>query len=257
MRREAPGDEPIPEQGPQGREQVLQAYLLALGIGPPLVGDRDLVQPRSPLDQLRGQLRLQGEPVRRQRHRPEDVGPDQLGAGLHVGQVDVVQDVAQPGQKLVAQCVPEVQDAPVTARQEPGAEDRIGYALEHRTQQRGVVGRVVLQVGVLDEGQIARHRLDGRSDRARLALVLLVEDVLDAGLVVGQLGDELPAAVGRAVVHDHQLDGDFHWGVEDPVDDGAQGAHLVVDRHQHAQFVESGAVSRVQPVLHRFPHLAQ
>ena len=202
MGGEAAGKEPALHQGPDGREQVLRADFLSLGIGSSLVGDGHFVQPQVPQGQFRGQLRLERESVGRQRNRPQDVGAHQFVTGLHVGQVDVVEHVAQRGQKPVAQRVPEVQHPAVLSGQKPGAEDGVGNPRQHRAQQRGVVVGVVFQIGVLDQSQVSGHHPNRRAHGGRLALVALVQHVLDALIAAGQLGDQFAAAIGRAVVDD-------------------------------------------------------
>ena len=129
---------------------------------------------------LRRQLRLDAEAVAVQRRLLEDVGPDRLVAGLHVGQVDVVEDVGQPGQELVGDAVPVEQDLPLARGGEARSEHRVGLALEDRRDQRGIVGRVVLQVGVLDQADVAAHVLDRGPDRASLPHVARLAEDADA-----------------------------------------------------------------------------
>ena len=113
MRREAIVEEPVLEQRPDRRHRVLPADLLPLGHGAPVIADRHLVEPDVPLRQLGRQLRLDAEAIAVQRRLLEDVGPDGLVAGLHVRQVDVVEDVGHPGQEVVRDPVPVEQDLPL------------------------------------------------------------------------------------------------------------------------------------------------
>ena len=54
---------------------------------------------------------------------------------------------------------------------EARAEDHVGPAVEDRLQERGVVGRVVFQVGILNQHHGAGRLGEARAKRGALALV--------------------------------------------------------------------------------------
>jgi hypothetical protein len=89
-------------------------------------GRYDLLDPRSPFERLTGareprgymlvdegnrvrygELGLEGEPVRAEPQVGEHLAPESLVAGLHVGEVEVVEHVGEQRQRLVAEIVPE------------------------------------------------------------------------------------------------------------------------------------------------------
>src|SRR5690606_27969 len=76
-------DKPKLEDQPQGLHAVSPTYILALGVGAPVIADGNLVDPGSPLGQTGGDLGLDPEAVRREAQVLEDVAPDRLVAGLH------------------------------------------------------------------------------------------------------------------------------------------------------------------------------
>ena len=118
-----------------------------------------------------------------------------------------VNQLLSDGEQPVAQGVAVVEDPPALAGQEARAVDHVGAVLQERAHQAGVVARVVLQVGVLEDDQVAGGRGDAGADRGALALVLLVLDVADAVRVLGgELAQDLAGAVLRAVVDDDDLD---------------------------------------------------
>ena len=108
-----------------------------------------------------------------------------LVAGFHVGEIQIAEHVVQPGEAGIAQSVPEVENAAVVAAQEAAAENSIGLTVENRLNDAGNLGRVVLEIGVLDDGNIAGHVADGRMDRGALAHVAFVEDRPDAAILDG------------------------------------------------------------------------
>ena len=101
-----------------------------------------------------------------------------------------------------------------TRRGLPGearAEDDVGVAVEDRLEQLRVLARIVLEVGVLDEGDVAGDVRHGRAHGGALALVALVVHH-DEAEVVGVSGTSARnassasrGAVARAVVDDDDL----------------------------------------------------
>src|SRR4051812_2706513 len=231
-----PPEQPEPHEAPRRVDAVPPRDLLALGVAATVVGDADLVdRPPCPRD-LHGELRLEAEPVRRERDLVEDLAAEDLVAGLHVREVQVGDHVRERGQHLVAGVVPEVDDAVRTAAEEAAAEDDVGMTVDDRLEQPRVVGGVVLEVGVLDEDDVAGRRREPGTQRGALPAVLRLEhdDVARPHAV-----DELAAPVGAAVVDEHDLGVEpAEVGALDGGDDARQRAVLVVhgddDAHLHA-----------------------
>ena len=109
----------------------------------------------------------------------------------------------------------------------------------------GKVARVVLQVGVLDQQDIAGGCGDGRAHGRALALVLGMEHHREVALGLLLTQDVLRAVGGAVVDHDDfLLDQQWHVGVDcqrfverqihgaHPTQDLPQGSLLVVDRDQ-------------------------
>ena len=82
-----------------------------------------------------------------------------LVAGLHVGQVQVREDVRHEREQPVADRVPEVEDAvPVRRCRESASRTRRRPSpVEDGPEQDRVLLRVVLEVGVLDDDEVARR----------------------------------------------------------------------------------------------------
>ncbi len=110
--------------------------------------------------------------------------------------------------------------------QEARAVDHIRDALLDGLKQVGVVARVVLQVGVLDEHDLALRSLDPGADGAPFPQVLLVQQDAHT-LPAVQGGEQVAGAVGRAVVHQQDLGG--APGGLHPPDDLVEAVLLVVD----------------------------
>ena len=112
------------------------------------------------------------------------------------------------------------------------AEDDVRAARLDRPQQQRVLGRVVLEVGVLDDQDLAARGVHRGAHGPALAHVLLVED--HAHAVPAVPGRELLArAVGRAVVDDD----DLLLGrlARDEPEDLVDRADLVVDGNQDGE----------------------
>ena len=83
--------------------------------------------------------------------------------------------------------------------------DHVGPALEDRLDQPRVLGRVVLQVGVLHDDDVAGAVLEALAQRRALAQVLrLVEDA-DVVVLLLESARGCRGAVGRAVVDEDDL----------------------------------------------------
>jgi hypothetical protein len=105
--------------------------------------------------------------------RAQDVGAERLVPRLHVGERRVVEHVRQQRQKAVAEQVPEEVRALRPAAREARAVDDVGRAALDRLDEPGYLGRVVLQVGVLDDRDLAVEVRDRGTDRGTFPAVLL------------------------------------------------------------------------------------
>ncbi len=131
--------------------------------------------------------------------------------------------------------------------EEARAVDRARAALQDRAQQARVVARVVFEVGVLDQQDVAAGGRQAGADGGALAAVARVADHEGVGPVA------LPAegrggAVGRAVVDDDDLARDRRAEIDraHPRQQFGDRPGLVVDRHDHReQAAPAGRVSRV------------
>ena len=181
-----------------------------------MIADADLVEGAAAPREPGGDLGIEAEAVLLQLDCLDDLAPEDLVAGLHVGEVEVGEAVGQQGQQPVGDHVPEKQHPVRVAAGEARAVDHVGVVLEDRRDQPRVVGRVVFQVGVLDDDDVAGRRRDASACRSTLAAVVRLEDgAVDA--VGERAAQQLDAAVGRAVV-DHDDLKPRHGGAADPGD---------------------------------------
>jgi hypothetical protein len=135
--------------------------------------------------------------------------------------------------RLAAKCQ---KYSPVRAAVEAVAEHDVGLVLEDGLEQQGVVARIVLEVGVLDEDDVAGHVSQPGADGGALALVTLVDDQLH---LVRHGGEEVlqhaTRVIGGRVVHHHELLAEPDRGLRYPPDDLGHRSGLVVHGHQHRQ----------------------
>lgn len=64
------------------------------------------------------------------------------------------------------------------ASQEPGAEHNVGTILQNRRKKDGVFVRVIFQVGVLNDYDVARSCLETRAQSCSLAKIALLQHEL-------------------------------------------------------------------------------
>ena len=146
----------------------------------------------------------------------------------------VVEDVGDERQEPVADPVQEEHVAALAG--EARAVDDLRLARGAPGEQLRPVLGVVLEVGVLDQHEVAGDVLEPGADRRALALVALVRDtrtVLSRAGASTSLG-----AVGAPVVDDHDLEVDRQLDRAHPAHDLDHGVALVVDRHDHRELPE-------------------
>ena len=83
--------------------------------------------------------------------------------------------------------------------------DDVETLAELRQHPRNL-SRVVLQIGVDHEDQIALGRTQTGCERGRFAEIATEADSRDPGIAAGQVADRLPRVVGRTVVDKNNLD---------------------------------------------------
>ncbi len=124
--------------------------------------------------------------------------------------------------------------------EEAGAEHGVGLVLQDRLEQPRQLGRVVLQVGVLDDDHVARGRRDPAPDAGALAPVLrVVHQDLDLARGLEVLEDGAGAVAG-GVVDGDDLDVERHGA--HLVDQRTDGGRLVKDRDDDGQLEIGGRV---------------
>jgi hypothetical protein len=114
--------------------------------------------------------------------------------------------VGEPGQHAVdhprGQPAQEERVAPL----QPAAAGDVGSGVDRR-DQLGQVGRLVLQVAVHGDDDLAAGSGDACVHRGMLAEVAFEGDDADAVVPVVQAGQDVERPVGRAVVHEDHLGG--------------------------------------------------
>src|SRR5574337_299421 len=119
---------PEPDDVIERGQAILPGDLLPLGIGPAVIGDRDLIDATVKLRHLHGQLRLDAESIRFEPQPLEDFGSEDLVPDLHITQIEIGHHVAEGSEEPIPLEVPEVEDT-MGATMEPVAEDDIGVAI--------------------------------------------------------------------------------------------------------------------------------
>ncbi len=176
-------------------------------------------------------LRLDTEAVLFEHEALHDFAPECLVAGLHVGEVQVGEHVRQHGEGAVADGVPEVEHSMRAARHEARSVNDVGLTVEKRSEDVGVLGWVVLEVGVLHDHVRVDRLGEPTAQGGALALIDWLEEHPHAWVVDG--GEYVARAVGGTVVDDQQL-GNVR-GIEDRLDDLTNGRPLVVAGHHNTQ----------------------
>ena len=164
-------------------------------------------------------------------HRLDHPAVKALVAGLHVRKRGRVEHIGHQRQEPIAD--PVQQQHVLALSGETTSVDHECLVLHDRVEQFDPVLRVIFEVCVLDDDQVAGGRLEARSQRSPLALVLSMVEHSDGGVL--KSGQHLVGAVGGSVVDHHDLNLEGHIDRADPPDHFANGRPLVVDGHEHAE----------------------
>src|SRR5204863_6036619 len=103
--------------------------------------------------QLRGQLRLEVEADAAQADAVQRLAPEHLVGRLHVAETRAEQEVRKPRQSLVGDARLERNRS--SRSKEPRAVDDVRVPRENRREQAAVFLRVELEVGVLNQDNVA------------------------------------------------------------------------------------------------------
>src|SRR5437667_1313526 len=121
--------------------------------------------------------------------------------------------------------MPVIENAMAVA-DEPRAVDHVGPVLKDRLDQPRILGWIVFQVGVLNDHHVAGGVLEAGPQSGALALIVRLEE--DADFVALQLAENLPRAVGAAIIDKDDLFRNGHF--LHTANDLANPLPLVVDR---------------------------
>ena len=113
---------------------------------------------------------------------------------------------------MVPHLVTEKQNTPVLARKKPGTKDRVGLLVQENLDQFQQIQGVILEIGVMRDGELCCRALERRADRGSLALVDLMPQEHPLHLRVGfgadgtlELTEDRRGLVGRAVIDNDNL----------------------------------------------------
>ena len=129
--------------------------------------------------------------------------------------------------------MPEVNHAMRSAAQEPGTEHNVSTILQNRRKKDGIFVRVILQVGVLNDYDVARSCLETGPQRCSLPkIALLQHDFVDPS---GRFPfEKFICSIRRSVVHNN----DFHvfdWCRANCFNYSFNGRSLVITWNNYGQ----------------------
>jgi hypothetical protein len=136
--------------------------------------------------------------------------------------------------------------------EEPRAVDDVGASLTDELDQHRKFFRGVLEIGVLNDDEIAPHRLEAAAQRGALAHVARLKEQRESPFALQAL-KRLKRAIRGAIVDDHELNAQRDR--QHPRDDLFDGLRLVEGGHHHREqrVLEDPAEPRHQPAATRKP----
>src|SRR5262245_41689126 len=198
-------DEAVLEDEKDRGNSILPADLLPFEIIAPAVGDRDFIDAATGFGDLGREFRLKPEAVFPKFDLLQKTGTEYFVARLHVGQVQVRHHVRKCREHLVAQVMPKEKDA-VGTTQEARSIHHIGLVRQYRLDQSGILRRIVLEVGILDNDDVSRYRIEAGPQRGSFPHIARLKNDLQVSGGTKFLKD-FAGAIRRTVVHNDDLFG--------------------------------------------------
>src|SRR5689334_19483010 len=152
-------EEPKSDDVPQGGDAVSPRDFLALLVGASMVPNWHFIDAAAEAGDFDGELGLEAEAIAAKLNGIEHLATEDFVADFHISQVQVAQQVAEKREHLVAEVMPEVEHA-VRAAVKAVPEHYIGETFQNRLEQLRIIARIVLEIGVLDEDDIAGGMLE-------------------------------------------------------------------------------------------------
>jgi hypothetical protein len=154
---------------------------------------------------------------------------------------------------VVGQRVPVVDHTALARNEKARAVDHIGPVGDERGQDLGILGRVVFQIGILDDAEFAGGLLQPGADGGAFAGIDLVMKDADAAAVGSRQLFQYPCrAIGGTIVHDHnlRLDSLGKRGIQGAQDGSLDVLLLVINRHDNRQqpFLAHRSLSHTPPL---------
>ena len=222
---------PVTKDKPKSSDSVLPADFFALGVITTGVVDVGFVKAIVVAGKLGGQLRLNAEPISGQLKILNALPSKNFITGFHVGEVKVAQHIGEECEKPVGHVVPEQQDAMRAAGKARSVHD-VGAPVEDGLDEFGIVGRVVFEISILDEKNVAGRVLETCADGGTFAAVNRVRVKLDVG-GAGNTIEDFSRAIRGGVVDKNNLLGKIAGiGGADTADNFLDGVSFVEDWNQ-------------------------
>lgn len=173
----------IPDDGIERPDSIAPGNLLSFFIGTAIVGDTDLLDAAASTRDFGGDLGFKAESVFTQIDVPQDHCAECLVAGFHIGEIDVCAHVGEQSQQFVSDHVPEINDPMRTTAHESGTENDVGLSIQDGLEQARIFLRVILEVGILDENDVARGGSEATTQSCAFASInAMINDAIGDGL---------------------------------------------------------------------------
>ena len=218
----------VAEDAVQGLPSVTGRDLLALLVGPPVIGNAHLVNTQAHFRYLCDDFRLESEPVFFYLDALNDLSLEHLVTGFHVRQVQIREHVGEESQELVSQIMPEVEDAVGSGGQKSGAENDVGPAVDEGGEESFQIIGIVLEVCILHGYEIARRFGKSCSEGSSFSLILFLMQDDNPVVFLGKVSCDIETVVGGCIVDDDDFKSEvFVCYLPDAFDASFQGTFFV------------------------------
>src|ERR1041385_1471478 len=174
----------IADDAPKSLDAIFPGDFLTFFISASRIGNGHFVDAPIPFCDFGGNFRLESEAIGPELDALEDLAAENFVARLHIGEFQVGENVRKQREEFVGDIMPEIVDALRTA-EKAGAKDYISTAIEDGFEKFVVIARIVFEVSILDEDDVAGNFRKAAAQGRTLSLILRLEKDAEVAEVDG------------------------------------------------------------------------
>ncbi len=227
-------------------QSILPPDLLPVFVCSTEVRDRHFINSPLTFGNFRCNFRLETKSIFLNFNGICDLTTKRLVTDFHIRQVDVGHHVAEQGQEVVPDLMPEIQHAMGPRTRESTAIHNICYILLNQRDQRWNISWIVLEIRILNNDDISCRDLDRSPNGCAFTLIFFVFRYGYIRMYGADFTSDIETRIRRAIINNDKLDFvNSVLDIEDSIDNGLEGVFLVEDGDENRELHDVLLVGRL------------